>query len=280
MQFTDGKIIGDLAVRALKLEAGTTPKPGLVDRANNGAHRDMDYAMFLASSEALRTCFVSCAEIGADPQKLREAGIRGEASMYEATNHVNTHKGLIFSMGIFCGAFGELVQKKEAVTEEAVQGLVKDLAHALLQNDTASKTHGRQVLETTGTGGIRAEAMSGFAGAFHIGLPALRKALAEGFPFERAMVKTLLTLMCQTEDSNLVYRGGMAGLSFVQEHAAAILSHADLRKDKDLELVRAFDEICIEKNLSPGGSADLLALTAMLYLFFEEFEKNERKEGE
>lgn len=280
MYHIDVRTIGDLAVRALKLEAGTTPKPGLVDRSNNGAHKDMDYQMFLRSSEALRICFSECAAIGADPKKLREAGLAGERSMYEATNHVNTHKGLIFSMGIFCGALGELVQRKEAVTEEDVQGLVKDLAQALLQEDSRELTHGKQVLAETGTHGIRGEALSGFASAFQIGLPVLRRTLTEGYSFEMAMVQTLLTLMESTEDSNLVYRGGLKGLAFVQSHAAAILSHADLRKEEDLELVRAFDEICIEKNLSPGGSADLLALTAMLYLFFEEVEKNERKEGE
>jgi len=277
------KYIGNLAVRALKLEAGATPKPGLVDRENNGAHKDMDYPMFLASSEVLRQCFEDCAAAGmagAGADDYRAIGLAGEKAMYETTNHVNTHKGLIFSMGIFCGALGELVSHQEAFAEEDVQGHVKKLACSLLQQETAGETHGRQVMKETGTGGIRGEALSGFASVFQIGLPALREALAEGLSLEPAMIKTLLTLMCQTEDSNVVYRGGMKGLAFVQEHAAAILSHADLAKETDLNLVRAFDDICIEKNLSPGGSADLLALTAMLYLFFEEKEKNERKEGE
>ncbi len=280
MHNTDVKTIGDMAVRALKLEAATTPKPGLVDRANNGSHKDMDYQLFLKSSEALRECFTLCAAAGANPEKLREIGLAGEQTMYEATNHVNTHKGLIFSMGIICGALGELVTCQKAFSEEDVQGHVKKLACSLLQGSSNEETHGQKVLKETGTGGIRTEAASGFRGAFEIGLPALRKALAEGYSFERAMVQTLLTLMCQTEDSNLVYRGGLEGLQFVRERAAVILSHGDLRTEDGLELVRAFDKICIEKNLSPGGSADLLALTAMLYLFFEEKAKNERKEGE
>jgi triphosphoribosyl-dephospho-CoA synthetase len=105
----------------------------------------------------------------------------------------------------------------------------------------------------------------------------LREAISEDYTFEQAMVKTLLHLMVSTEDSNLVHRGGQAGLTFVQEHACKILACADLRDDRDMVLVRDFDYQCIEKNLSPGGSADLLALTAMLYLFFEE---NKRREGE
>ena len=35
-------LVADLAERALRLELDTTPKPGLVDRQDNGAHKDMD----------------------------------------------------------------------------------------------------------------------------------------------------------------------------------------------------------------------------------------------
>ena len=281
------KYVGNLAVQALKLEAGTTPKPGLVDRENSGAHRDMDYALFLKSSEALRTCFESCAlagMAGENPETFRRIGLAGEQSMNEATKHVNTHKGLIFSMGIFCGALGELVARQEAFSEEDVQRHVKTLACSLLHGSSAEETletkitHGQKVLKETGTKGIRGEAESGFANVFDIGLPVLRKAMDEGISFNDALVKTLLTLMRETEDSNVVYRGGMEGLTFVKEKAAELLTliEGPLTKD-DLENVRVFDAVCIEKNLSPGGSADLLALTAMLYLFFEE---NKRKEGE
>lgn len=267
--------IGDLAVETLKLEASVTPKPGLVDRENNGAHHDMDYQLFLRSSEALRECFTDCAKAGADASKLREIGIKGETSMYTATNHVNTHKGLIFSMGILCGALGELSSKDRDFSEDDVQKLCAELAADLLSDERAKETHGLQVLERTGIKGIRGEALSGFESVFGMSLMALRSAIEDGYDFELAMVKTLLALMAHTEDSNLVHRGGEKGLSFVQEHSAAMLTHVDLRRSEDLEMVKAFDEICIEKNLSPGGSADLLALTAMLYLFFEEM----RKEG-
>lgn len=275
------KYIGNLAVQALRLEAGTTPKPGLVDRDNNGAHKDMDYSMFLASSEALRDCFTACAlagMVGEKSEQFRSIGLAGEQSMYEATNHVNTHKGLIFSMGIFCGALGELVTCQEDFSEEDVQDHVKTLACSLLHGASASETHGQKVLKETGTQGIRGEAESGFASVFDVGLPALRGAIAEGNAFNEALVKTLLTLLCETEDSNVVYRGGLKGLAYVRNQAAEILSLTDGPLcEADMARVRAFDAACIEKNLSPGGSADLLALTAMLYLFFEE---KTRKEGE
>ncbi len=266
-----GTYIGDLAVEALKLEASATPKPGLVDRANNGAHRDMDYPLFLKSAEALRECFRLCGEAGTDGQKLRAIGLAGEKSMYEATNHVNTHKGLIFSMGTLCGALGYLMEQGAPFGEPQVKALWGATASGLLQQADTGMTHGRQVYESAGIGGVRKEAAAGYPAVFETGLPALRAALAEGCSFEKSMIRALLALMCVVEDSNVVYRGGEEGLAIIQKQAARIL------QERDLSMVETLDQICIEKNLSPGGSADLLALTTMLYLFFEEKERNEGK---
>ena len=178
-------------------------------------------------------------------------------------------------MGILCGALGELSRREARITEKDVQQLCAELAAELLAEDRAEGTHGLSVLSKTGIKGIRGEALSGYGNVFGMSLTVLRDAVAEGYSLEQAMIKTLLALMAKTEDSNVVHRGGEKGLQFVQHRAMEILSNGDLRMETGLDLVRAFDQSCIEKNLSPGGSADLLALTAMLYLFFEE----NRKEG-
>ena len=54
-------IIAHLATRALHAELDTTPKPGLVDKDNSGAHRDMDYALMSRSIHALHPYFVRLA---------------------------------------------------------------------------------------------------------------------------------------------------------------------------------------------------------------------------
>ena len=109
-------VIGKMAADALRAEAAATPKPGLVDMENSGAHRDMDYPLFLTSCSALEPYFAECAEIGSRApeddsrqalQSLREAGLEAEKAMFSATGGVNTHKGLIFSMGILCFCLGE-----------------------------------------------------------------------------------------------------------------------------------------------------------------------------
>ncbi len=278
--------IGAMASCALRMEAGATPKPGLVDRENSGAHDDMDYPLFLASSAALQPCFTACAQAGLESggknpkqlvPRLRRIGRCGETAMYAATKGVNTHKGMVFSMGILCCATGMLIREAAAsadssdqAAEQRLQALCAQLAEALLQQDTAAGTHGLQVRGDAGVGGVRAEALSGFENVFTTGLPVLRQARSDGHPLMEAMIKALLALMVKTEDSNAAYRGGAEGLAFVRTRAAEVLTGADLRTEEGLAMVRAFDRQCIARHLSPGGSADLLALSVMLHLFFDE----------
>lgn len=305
--------IGQLAVTALRIEAAVTPKPGLVDRENSGAHDDMDYPLFLASSAALLPCFIACAKAGIDGYQknpaqlvpiLRRIGRCGETAMYAATKGVNTHKGAIFSMGILCCALGMLVagaakgkagavrmrkihleagagtnaESKAAalpntavyLVETELQALCAALSAALLRQDTAAATHGQRARAHAACGGVRAEAASGFATAFQVGLPVLRDALGEGLPQETALVKTLLALITRTEDSNTAYRGGAGGLAFMQRTAEEILRKSDWNSEESLDMVREFDRACIKRHLSPGGSADLLAFSAMLLMIFDE----------
>lgn len=280
-----------MAVAALRAEAGATPKPGLVDRENSGAHTDMDYPLFLASCRALESYFVRCAEIGAEAagpragsetaactaseiteaagplQLLREEGLAAEEAMFRATGGVNTHKGLIFSMGVLCFCLGGLLG--EGAHFHTLQKRCAEVSARLLCEQMPTDTHGAAVRKNTGIGGIRSEALSGFDSAFSIGYPALKEALDRGFDMNRALVRTLLVLMRRTEDSNAVYRGGRQGLAFMQKQAEEILRETDLNSEEGMNRVRAFDRECTMRNLSPGGSADLLALSVMIYTINE-----------
>ncbi|MGN1144016.1 MAG: triphosphoribosyl-dephospho-CoA synthase, partial [Anaerovoracaceae bacterium] len=197
-----------MAVAALLGEVWASPKPGLVDRENTGAHRDMTYQNFVDSARALQHCFTQCAQAGAafpeafsaahtpaDLQhagdlphsddlkllaaRLRSIGLAGEAAMYQATGGVNTHKGAIFSLGILCAAAAavSLHQMNDGETLRALQSTAASIAAELLADDSAEQTNGKRVLQQTGTGGIRTEASCGFDTAFSVGLPALTEAL-------------------------------------------------------------------------------------------------------
>ena len=49
--------ISSLAMEGILFEVSATPKPGLVDRNNAGAHKDMDYFTFMSSAAALHDTF-------------------------------------------------------------------------------------------------------------------------------------------------------------------------------------------------------------------------------
>ena len=105
----DPEWVASLAAQSLLREVHTTPKPGLVDRRNNGSHKDMDIGLFEASAKALQPYFQNCVEIGQEtaalsPEEtfplLRKAGVRAEDAMLRATGGVNTHKGAVFTLGL------------------------------------------------------------------------------------------------------------------------------------------------------------------------------------
>ena len=293
---------------ALLGEVWASPKPGLVDRENTGAHKDMTYQNFVDSAHALQHCFTRCAQAGAAfsaantpdglphsgdlprlgdqqhsddlPQlaaKLRSIGLAGEAAMYQATGGVNTHKGAIFSLGILCAAaaFVSLQQMEHAGQMKQLQSVAASIAASLLAEDAAEHTNGKRVLQQTGTGGIRAEALGGFDTAFSVGLSSLMEALQSDICENDAMVYTLLRIIEATEDSNLVHRGGVEGMDFAKREVRKLTEGGPAAMT--LAEIRETDRKFIEKNLSPGGSADLLALT--LFLGFLKYPKSFQKEN-
>ena len=265
-----------LACQALLYEVAVTPKPGLVDRANNGSHSDMDFFTFQASAAALWPYFARCVRIGADTRalppeetfaRLRTAGKLAEGEMLRATGGINTHKGAIFSMGLVCGALGRLERplwsQPELVLEACAamtRGLIaRDFSG--LTPETAVTAGQRQYLQY-GVTGVRGQAEAGFPAVLTAGLPRLEEALARGGSLNDAGCAALLALMAAAEDTNLIRRGGRA----LQRRIADALTDR-LREIPfpEPELLREMDAAFIRRNLSPGGTADLLALTYLLY---------------
>ena len=263
--------IGELAHRALIREANVTPKPGLVDRENSGAHRDMDLKLFHASADALRPWFEDCARIGlamrdAAPEqvfaRLRKRGIEAENAMFAATNGVNTHKGALFSLGILCCA---AAMEGEGAGVPAILDRAAALARPALGDLTAlhpgdARTGGEVQYLDSGRTGVRGEAAAGFPHARDCGLPALKRALRDGASFNEACLHALLALMACVEDSNILRRRGVAALRSVQSRAKALLERGFTMDD-----LRRMNDDFVRENLSPGGSADLLAITIFLY---------------
>lgn len=243
-----------LAEAALWQELELTPKPGLVDKLNNGSHRDMDHGLFVRSIAAITPWFLRFAELGnahadkpADEQLriIRPMGIACEQAMYAATRGVNTHKGGIFALGLLCFAAGRL----ENVSAESLCCEVSNLCRGLVTRELEGRggpaTAGERQFQQYGLTGARGEAESGFA--------TVRKALAQWNG--HSLHDLLLRLMAINQDSNLVSRGGMEGLRYVQGYARDLLA-----KGWDRDALERMDNALIERHLSPGGSADLLSV--------------------
>ncbi len=64
-------LIADLACQSLQEELDLTPKPGLVDQHDSGAHHDMDYEMMNKSIRALRPYFVELALLGNEECRMK-----------------------------------------------------------------------------------------------------------------------------------------------------------------------------------------------------------------
>ena len=272
----DRDAIAGQAVRALLYEVCTTPKPGLVDRANNGSHRDMDVFTFVDSTAALLPYFRSAASIGQETAerppgetflRLRRAGLEAERAMLAATGGINTHKGAIFSLGTVCAAAGRLWTPEspwpsaEAILDEcaAVSKEAVEADFTALQTQ-AAQTKGQRFFLEHGLRGIRGELADGLPAVRTAGLPALEDALKAGASLEEAGSAALIRLITEVTDTNLVARGGMEGRQWAAR-AAAGLSGTVLAREALEELDREF----IRRNLSPGGCADLLAITYFLY---------------
>jgi len=241
--------LAELGVQALLQEVELTPKPGLVDRRNSGAHRDMDLPMFRRSAHSLRPYFQQAVQLGMERsdcmELLQKAGLAAERTMLETTGGVNTHKGAVYAFGIFLAALGSCLVRG---------GDVFDCSASLAQAGLPPEnTHGTAAKARYGVSGARGEAMAGFPQA-RLGQRLLRE-------HEGELIPVLLMLLARVEDTNLLHRGGQEGLAFVQQSARDIL---DGPKDEYLQRLEELDEQCIGKNLSPGGSADLLALSLLM----------------
>ncbi|MCF2675103.1 triphosphoribosyl-dephospho-CoA synthase CitG [Pseudoflavonifractor phocaeensis] len=272
----DQQALGALAAKALLYEVCTTPKPGLVDRSNNGSHRDMDVFTFLDSTAALLPYFEEAVRLGIEtrnlpPQetfrRLRQAGAAGERAMFRATGGVNTHKGAVFTLGTVCAAAGRLWTAEGFSKDlDAALALCGEMSAQAVQEDfeairrEGAHTTGQRLYLEHGLEGIRGELSRGLPAVAQIGLPTLRRRLEAGDSMEQAGVQVLLALMAQVVDTNLIARGGLEGQQWAMEQAKNLTQGRAATQQEAEKLDRAL----IERNLSPGGCADLLAITYFL----------------
>lgn len=263
--------LADAAVAALLAEATLTPKPGLVDLRDGGAHRDMDWALLCRSARALRPGFLAMAEAGEQgvgedrlPElraRIGAAGRQAEAAMLAASGGVNTHRGAIWALGL-------LVTAAAAWPVLPLRALGARAGELARVEDAGAPSPlalpGGRVCARYGVGGARHQAAAGFPQVMDHGLPALQAARRRGAAETPARLDALLAIMRQLDDTCLLARGGRFGLELAQDGAAAVLQAGGCASQEGWRLLLKLDQRLRRRRLSPGGAADLLAATLLL----------------
>ena len=244
-------ILAALAAEALTRELILTPKPGLVDLDNNGAHTDMNPELMRLSIASLRESLCDMASLaasGASTEELHRAGAVAEQKMLADTRGINTHKGALFAFALVISAFMRLKRPEKNVSLSSLQNEIISIATGL---PAPEATAGARLRRLSGIRGAVETAREGYALLFSKWLPAHLSGMTP--------LRLLLEIITDIDDSNLYHRGGAEGADFARRQALRLLNECD-----DLQLpheVARMDRLLTERNLSPGGSADMLALT-------------------
>jgi triphosphoribosyl-dephospho-CoA synthase len=257
----------ELARQALVAEAELTPKPGLVDRRGSGAHSDLSLGIMRRSARAIAPYFATMAAAScAAPMdrflraKVASIGREAETAMLRVTGGSNAHKGAIWVLGLLVTAAAQ----SDSLHSGAV---AKDAALLAQLPDSARPqlvSHGDLVRSRYGATGARGEAYAGFPHVVEVGLPALRAARGRGLSETNSRLSALLAIMASLEDTCVLYRGGDEGLQMVKQGAKEVLVSGGPGSAAGDEALRRLDRELFARNISPGGSADLLAATLFL----------------
>jgi triphosphoribosyl-dephospho-CoA synthase len=259
--------LAELARQALVAEAELTPKPGLVDRRGTGAHADLSLDLMRRSASAIAPFF---ADMGTAAQSMpfnlvlrtevAAIGRAAEAEMLRVTNGSNSHKGAIWILGLLVTAAGQRNNPNPTAIAQDAGFLARlpDRAQPQLVS------HGDMVQARYGTTGARGEAFSGFPHVIQVGLPALRAARNSGCTETNSRLSALLNIMVRLEDTCVLYRGGAEGLAVVQKRASDVLLAGGPGSVAGDQTMLQLDRELLIRNISPGGSADLLAATLFL----------------
>lgn len=271
-------VIAAFASEAMLCEVAAYPSPGLVSSISKGAHIDMDHYSFIKSTTILSKYMVLFAQEGYSEKTpkeifgaIRNIGIEAESEMFKGTKGINTHKGMIFLLGISCAAVAKVMYDKKSFGE--IQDIIVQMTRGLVQNELScmdknkAKSYGEKLFLKYNVEGIRGQVEKGIPLVFDYSLEVYKK--TKSLKLNDRLIHTLIYIMKYCEDSNVLHRHSMETLAEVKQKAIHIISLGGMTTEIGKKAIGALDIEFIKRNISPGGSADLLAVT----LFFNSVEE-------
>ena len=263
--------VSQMALKAMISEVSTFPSFGLVSPISSGAHKDMDYYTFLNSAVAITPFLKKMFEVGYSyysPEyifdAIRDIGKECEDKMFEATNNINTHKGMIFLMGISMAAIGKaLYENKEFYQiQDIIKSMVKNILDDFKELHKKEKlTHGERLYLEYGFTGIIGQVQDGLSVLFD---NIIDNYINSDLKENDLYTQILIELMARVEDSTVVYRHDISTLRKVQSDAKDLLNMGGIFTEEGRQKCHHLEDLYIKENISPGGCADLLAISILL----------------
>lgn len=249
---------------AILKEVELHPKFGLVTKESSGCHKDMNYNTFVISKNALHNGIKQYIEAGFDqqlcPNKLIEIGKQMEQHMFIKTNHVNTHKGLIFLLGFILPIYAhQLYYDTNVRIEQQIKKLAKDVLKDYYNTiDKTNCSNGEQIYKKTKIKGIRGEVENGLKVVYDC-------------PKHNSLYDTLLYFMSTIDDTTIIHKTSLDTLKTVQKETKKLLDNGgySINTSKYIELSNKY----LKQNISPGGSADLLVIKILIDSIYQAFKK-------
>ena len=274
----NNKEVAKLATKALLYEVSISPKAGLVSRLSNGSHKDMDFYTFIDSALSLDEYFSECFVYGQKNdfyspiffKNLRDLGKKAEKEMYQATDGINTHKGTIFSMGIIISVLASYLKEVDKIDLKILSEKIKTMCSPLLgelENTNDFSTYGEKAFKNYHLTGARGLAISGYDIVLLDGINKLKE-FTKSLDFETSCILLLFYYISILDDTNIVNRANFETLKEIQRLCKNLYEEnsKSLSKEKIRNEMSKLNDIFIEKNISAGGSADLLILTIFIYI--------------
>ena len=270
-------VLPQLALEAMLCEVYCNPSPGLVSARGTGAHRDMDWFKFIGSSVCIQgylglVCELVYRQAGSGSlpnlEELRAIGLEAERAMLRRTGGVNTQKGLIYFFILVLAAAAYLEGQGTTPTTATICRVVSEVAVSFEQDvqRTELPTWRKSAWVEHRLGGARDEAANGLVTVRLLGLPALEACLADGLSLNDSLVHTLIVLISEVDDTCIVHRAGIQGLQRAQSEARHVLGLGGSRTAEGRAAIVRMDAMFCADGMSPGGSADLLAVTTFFWL--------------
>lgn len=265
---------------AMLKEICLNPKPGLVDPYDQGAHKDMNFLTFINSITAISPFLDLFYDFGRSYtgefpnlflQPLKKIGMECETAMFHATKGVNTHKGAIFSLSLILSTIGKRKAQKEKITVSSICSDVALICKGLIEqelenaaNTSKQKTAGEKLYLQFNLTGARGEAESGYELVRTIALPIYHHYSSLNYSENAILIEVMLHLFMHNNDTNIVSRAGLEGLCFLKKSAKNLIvdHHCDI--ETRTSQLHELNTQLIDKNMSPGGTADLLIITLFL----------------